>query len=80
MYNLLKSRYSAMKEIFPSPSKEMAVSLCEDGDGRIPIVLHLLEDLNMEVAVFAQKWHTLPHIVRDITFTNFIEEITAQVG
>ena len=76
--NLLRNRFSGLEYLFPpsEDDRDICTSLVPN---KIPTCVHVHGYAKLDMGVVATHFEALEPTVRDILFSDYVEEITAQV-
>ena len=75
---LLNNRFSGLEHLFP-PSEDDPEICASSVPGKIPTCVHVHGYAKLDMSVIGNHFQALNPIVRDILFSDYVEEITAQV-
>ena len=76
---LLKLHFDGLEDLFlPHPNDHFICSRREDG--KIPTAIHVHGYVKLDVEIVGYHFRSLKHVVRDILFLDYVEEIASQVN
>ena len=75
---LLHNRFTGLERLFP-PSEDDPEICTSSVPGKIPTCVHIHGYAKLDMNVVGGHFRALQPVVRDILFSDYVEEITAQV-